>query len=77
MEITGGTINDAVNGLNFSTVEVVGADNDYTLNRELGTIELETLLVANDQITSSSLNTRAFYELVTQKTMLLQQDKLS
>lgn len=60
INITGGTINDAANGLNFSVVEVVGVDGDYTLNRELGTIELLTALSADQSVTVGSQNTRGF-----------------
>lgn len=59
VHVTGGTINDATNGLNFSTVEKVGLDGDYTLNRELGTIELRKPLVANQTVSVASIYTRA------------------
>lgn len=59
IKVNGGTINDATNGLNFSTIEKVGKDGDYTLNRELGTIELKTPLVANQSVSSASVFTRA------------------
>ncbi len=59
VRVTGGTANNATDGLNFSTIEVSGADKDYTLNRELGTVELETALVANDLVTVGSKFTRA------------------
>lgn len=56
IRVTGGTANAA---LDFSTVEVSGINGDFTLNRELGTIELKTPLLANQAATSSSLFTRA------------------
>lgn len=59
INVTGGTANNAVNGFNFSTVEVVGTDKDYELNKELGIIELVNNLVANDKITIGSNFTRA------------------
>ena len=59
IHITGGTANDATNGLNFSTTAVIGTDGDYTLNRELGTIELESPLPANVNVSAGSLFTRA------------------
>lgn len=59
IRVTGGTINDADDGLNFSTTQVVGKDGDYTLNRELGTIELATPLLANQSVSVASLFTRA------------------
>jgi len=59
IEVTGGTINDAVNGLNFNTTLIKGTNGDYTLNRELGTILLSQPLSSNDTITAGSLNTRA------------------
>lgn len=68
VEITGGTINNAVNGLNFDTTEVVGKDKDYTLNRELGTIQLEDLLTADDQITSGTIFSRAYLRAASAET---------
>lgn len=59
VHVTGGSINDATNGLNFSTIEKVGLDGDYTLNRELGTIELRKPLVANQTVSVASIYTRA------------------
>jgi uncharacterized phage protein gp47/JayE len=41
-------------------VEIVGLDNDYTLNRLNGQIELNTPLVALDQIVAGTGSTRAF-----------------
>jgi hypothetical protein len=59
IRVTGGTINNALHGLNFSTVQVVGQAGDYTLNRELGTIELQTPLEANQSVSAASIYTRA------------------
>jgi uncharacterized phage protein gp47/JayE len=59
IRITGGTINNVSNGLNFSTVQKVGINGDYTLNRELGTIELATPLTANQSVSVASIYTRA------------------
>lgn len=56
LQVTGGTANAA---LDFPTSEVVGKNGDFTLNRELGTIELETPLSSNQSVSSSSLFTRA------------------
>lgn len=58
VHVTGGTMNDATNGLNFGTTEVEGVDGDYTFNRELGIIELKEPLVANQSVTLGSLFTR-------------------
>jgi len=46
--------------LGFDEAEVVGADKDYTLNRFVGQIELESPLVAGDKLTLGSDLTRAF-----------------
>lgn len=59
IHITGGSANNSVNGLNFSTTAVIGTDGDYTLNRELGTIELKSPLGANVNVSAGSLFTRA------------------
>ncbi|MCG3175464.1 MAG: hypothetical protein MOGMAGMI_00393 [Candidatus Omnitrophica bacterium] len=59
VQITGGSANDSLNGLNFTTIEKVGVDRDYTLNRELGIIELNEPLIAGSSITAGSLFTRA------------------
>ena len=45
--------------LGFTTDEAVGSDRDYTLNRELGTIQLNTTLVDGDLITSGNDFNRA------------------
>lgn len=58
VKVTGGTANDITNGLNFSTTESAGTDNDYVFNRELGIIELTTPLVADQNVTLGSLFTR-------------------
>jgi len=58
LEVTGGTANDATNGLNFSTTEVVGLDGDYKFNRELGIVDLTNPLTVNQNVTSGSLFTR-------------------
>lgn len=58
LQITGGTANDATNGLDFSTSEVAGLNGDYQLNRELGIVKLATPLVADQVVTSGSLFTR-------------------
>lgn len=60
IQIVGGTINSPTNGLNFSTVEVAGSAQDYVLNRELGTIELTSPLVANQSVTAGSRYTKAY-----------------
>lgn len=57
VEVTGGAANAI---LAFSTVQKLGTDKDYTLNRFLGTIELVTPAAANDNFTSGSIFTRAF-----------------
>lgn len=59
IHITGGTANDATNGLNFSTTQVTGINGDYTLNRELGLLELNSPLTANSSVTAGSRFTRA------------------
>lgn len=58
LEITGGTMNDATDGLNFSTTEVVGVNGDYKFNRELGIVELTNALGANQTVTAGSRFTR-------------------
>lgn len=57
LQVTGGSANTV---LNFPTAEVVGSDKDYTLNRFTGTIELESSLVADDNLTTGSQHTRAY-----------------
>jgi len=52
-------VSSANRAFGFSEVEVFGANKDYTLNRFLGQIELESPLIANDRMTLGSLDTRA------------------
>lgn len=59
LHITGGSLNDATNGLNMTTSEVLGANGDYTFNRELGIIELAFPLAANKTVTLGDIFTRA------------------
>lgn len=58
VNVTGGTINDVTNGLNFSTTESLGTDNNYTFNRELGIIELTIPLTESQNVTLGSQFTR-------------------
>lgn len=51
---------DAATTLNLSLTEVSGSNADYTLNPELGVIELGEPLEADDKITAGTRNTRAF-----------------
>lgn len=46
--------------LNFSTSEISGQDQDYTLNPELGVIELVSPLAQYDLVTAGTRKTRAF-----------------
>lgn len=50
----------AATELGFSLTEVVGKNADYTLNPELGVIELREPLEEDDKITAGTRNTRAF-----------------
>lgn len=59
IEITGGSANDATNGLNFSTTAVVGIDGDYIFNKELSIVEFLEPLPENVSVTTGSLFTRA------------------
>ncbi len=59
LHVTGGTLNNVTNGLNFSTSEVVGINGDYVFNRELGIIQLAQSLGANQNVTLNSRFTRA------------------
>lgn len=59
IQVTGGTLNDATNGLDFDTTNVVGENADYKFNRELGIIELTNPLAVNQNVTLGSLFTRA------------------
>lgn len=58
IHITGGTLNDASNGLNFSTTEVAGTNSDYTFNRERGIIELTNPVLSGHSISAGSIFTR-------------------
>ncbi len=58
LEVTGGSLNNSINGLDFSTDEVVGVNGDYKFNRELGIVELATPLIANKTVTANSQFTR-------------------
>jgi uncharacterized phage protein gp47/JayE len=44
----------------FNETEVAGSNKDYSLNRFIGQIELESTLQANDKVTLGSDNTRGF-----------------
>ncbi len=57
LQITGGSANSV---LNFPTGVSAGTNGDYTLNRELGTIQLKTALLPNQNVTAGSLFTRAY-----------------
>lgn len=59
LHVTGGSMNNAGNGLNFSTSQVVGIQGDYTFNRELGIIQLAVALGPNQTVTAGDLFTRA------------------
>lgn len=59
LQITGGSLNNSLNGTNFSTAQVSGINGDYKFNRELGIIELATPLAANSDVTLGSRFTRA------------------
>lgn len=59
LQVTGGSLNNSLNGLNFITSQVVGINGDYTFNRELGIFELAVPLVANQNVTLNSRFTRA------------------
>lgn len=52
-------ISSANDILDFSQVEAVGSNSDYTLNRFIGQIELATPLQADDRITLGSSTTRS------------------
>ena len=52
---------EASQRINFSELST-GANADYTLNRSNGQIELGTPLIAGDNITAGSVNTRAFLD---------------
>lgn len=59
LQVTGGTLNNSLNGLNVVTSQISGTNGDYVLNRELGIVQLKTPLVANQVVTSGSQFTRA------------------
>lgn len=59
LQVTGGSLNNSINGTKFVTTQVVGTSGDYKFNRELGTIELTKPLVANQNVTAGSQFTRA------------------
>lgn len=59
IHVTGGSANNVTNGLNFPTSQVSGIAGDYTFNRELGIIQLNSALGINQSVTSGSLFTRA------------------
>jgi uncharacterized phage protein gp47/JayE len=59
IQVTGGSMNDSTNGLNFSTAEATGLPGDYIFNRELGIIQLMMALGLNQSVTIGSLFTRA------------------
>lgn len=59
VKVNSGSLNNSLNGLNFSTTEISGTNGDYKFNRELGTIELTSPLVANQNVTIGSQFTRA------------------
>lgn len=57
VEILGGSL---VSAEMFEVVKSVGKDRDYTLDRNLGQIRLETPLSEGDRLTAGTLYTRAF-----------------
>lgn len=59
LQVTGGSMNNSLNGLNFVTTQQSGEDGDYVFNRELGIIQLATPLTANQNVTAGSRFTRA------------------
>jgi uncharacterized phage protein gp47/JayE len=59
LQITGGPLNNSINGLNFVTTQALGVNGDYTFNRELGIVQLAKPLVANQNVTVGSQFTRA------------------
>lgn len=68
--------------LGFSTTQSVGTEKDYTLNRELSTIELVEPLEANQMVTAGSRFTRAklrtdspeFYAITSGQTLVVSVD---
>lgn len=79
LQVTGGSANTV---LGFSTVEAVGTDRDYVLNRELGQIQLNEPLQPNQLVTTGSRFTRAkarttsaeFYSISSGQTLVLEVD---
>lgn len=59
LQVTGGSMNNSLNGLNCVTTQQSGEDGDYIFNRELGIIQLATPLTANQNVTAGSQFTRA------------------
>lgn len=59
LRVTGGSLNNSLNGMNFISTEVTGEDGDYVFNRELGVIQLAQPLTANQNVTAGSRFTRA------------------
>ena len=62
IQVSGGTANSAVNGLNFVTTQFSGKTKDYAFNKELGLIELTTPLVSGDSLSAGTGQTRAYVE---------------
>ena len=58
LQVTGGSMNNVTNGLNFATSLKTGVDGDYKFNRELGILELVSPLGINQNVTLGSLFTR-------------------
>lgn len=58
LQITGGSANNAINGLNFPTGQEVGLNNDYIFNRETGELQLNTPLGINQTVTANTLFSR-------------------
>lgn len=58
IRITGGTVAVAM----FSDVYAVGDDQDYSLDRNLGQIKLNTALLPGERLTAGSFSTRSFVE---------------
>lgn len=58
IQITGGTVAVAM----FSDVYAVGADQDYSLDRNLGQIKLDVALLPGERLTAGSFSTRSFVE---------------
>ena len=56
--LDGGTTNNLISGQGWSTDLVTGQASDFTLNRFNGQIELSTPLVAGDDVTAGTRNTR-------------------